>query len=121
MSNADENVYVAVEEPVRPTEVPITENDVIIDSHVSVVQRETLVTLLNEYRDAFAKNITELSCTDVIAMDITEAPGSLPVSLKPYRTSPSDRRIISTTLREWREAGIITDSTSPYASPGTSG
>lgn len=117
MSHADENVYVAAEEPVRPTKVPITENDVVIDSNVSVAQRETLVALLNEHRDAFAKNITELGCTDVIAMDITEAPGSLPVNLKSYRTSPSDRRIISTTLREWREAGIISDSTSLYASP----
>jgi len=93
--------YVAVEEQVRPTKVPITENDVVIDSNVSVAQRETLVALLNDYFDDFAKNITELGCcTDVIAMDITEAPGSLPVSLKPYRTSPSDRRIISTTLHE---------------------
>lgn len=117
MSHVDENVYVAVEEPVHPTKVPITENDVAIDMNVSVAQRETLVALLNEYRDAFAKNITELGCTDVIAMDIIEVPGSLPVSLKPYRTLPSDRRIIRTTLREWREAGIISDSTSPFASP----
>jgi len=66
MSYADENVYVAVEESDRPTKVPITENDVVIDSSVSVLQRETLVALLNEYRDAFAKNITELGCTDGI-------------------------------------------------------
>lgn len=117
VSRADDNVYVSVTESVRPTKVPITENDVVIDSHVSADQRETLVALLNEYRDAFAKNITELGCTDVIAMDISETPGSVPVSLKPYRTSPSDRRIISSTLQEWREAGIISDSISPYASP----
>lgn len=84
---------------------------------MSTTQREKLVALLNEYRNAFAKNITELGCTDVIAMDIVETTGSVPVSLKPYRASPSDRRIISTTLREWREAGIISDSTSSYASP----
>ncbi|KAF0702834.1 Uncharacterized protein FWK35_00039000, partial [Aphis craccivora] len=117
VSRADDNVYVSVTESVRPTKVHITENDVVIDSHVSADHRETLVALLNEYRDAFAKNITELGCTDVIAMDISETPGSVPVSLKPYRTSPSDRRIISSTLHEWREAGIISDSISPYASP----
>ncbi|KAL4097393.1 hypothetical protein QTP88_022181 [Uroleucon formosanum] len=91
VSRAHENVYVSVTEPVHPTKASITESDVVIDSHVSAAQRETLVALLNEYRDAFAKDITELCCTDVIAMDIAETPGSVPVSLKPYRTSPSNR------------------------------
>ncbi|KAL4082685.1 hypothetical protein QTP88_029745 [Uroleucon formosanum] len=116
VSRAHDNVYVSVTEPVYPTKAPITENDIVIDLHVSAAQRETLVALLNEYRDAFAKNITELGCTDVVAMDIAETPDSVPVSLKPYRTSPSDRRIISTTLREWLKAGRISDATSPYAS-----
>jgi len=73
--------------------------------------------LLNRYRDAFAKIIYELGCTDVIKMDIVVATGSEPVNVRPYRTSPTDRQTISTILDEWRRAGIIGDSNSPYASP----
>lgn len=50
-------------------------------------------------------------------MEIVETPGSEPVRQRPYRTSPSNRRIITNILDEWRAAGIVTDSTSPYASP----
>jgi len=50
-------------------------------------------------------------------MDITEIHDSAPVNLQPYRTSPSDRRLIADTIRDWKEAGIVSDSTSEYASP----
>lgn len=50
-------------------------------------------------------------------MDIVEVTGSDPVRQRPYRTSPSDRQAITHILDEWRSAGIISDSTSPYASP----
>lgn len=112
-----EDIYIAETEPVRPAKEPITADDVVIDTDVTEIQRESLVTLLNEHRDVFAKNIMELGCTNVISMDIAETPGSAPFRQKPYRTSPTDRRTIADTLRDWREAGIISDSTSSYASP----
>ncbi|XP_022168087.1 uncharacterized protein LOC111032163, partial [Myzus persicae] len=113
----DDEIYVAETEQQPPAKEPITVDDVVFDTNVTEVQRESLVELLNEYRDAFAKNIKELGCTNVISMDITEIPDSTPVSLKPYRTSPSDRRLIADTIRDWKEAGIVSDSTSQYASP----
>lgn len=62
-------VYVAETEPQPPVKEPITAYDVVYDANVTVVQRETLIELLNEYRDAFAKNIRELGCTNVVSMD----------------------------------------------------
>lgn len=37
--------------------------------------------------------------------------------MKPYKTSPTDRRKIAEILQEWKQAGIVSDSASPYASP----
>jgi len=113
----DDKIYVAEADQQPSTKEPITVDDVVFDANVTEVQRESLIELLNEYRDAFAKNIRELGCTNVISMDITEIPDSAPVNLKPYRTSPSDRRLIADTIRDWKEAGIVSDSTSQYASP----
>jgi hypothetical protein len=50
-------------------------------------------------------------------MDIVENPGSLPIKAKPYRTSPTDRKRITEILQEWKLTGIVSDSTSHYASP----
>jgi len=65
----------------------------------------------------FAKNIFELGCAKHVQMDIIETSGSVPISTKPYRTSPTDRKRIAEILREWRAAGIVSESTSPYISP----
>ncbi|KAL4097270.1 hypothetical protein QTP88_022070 [Uroleucon formosanum] len=50
-------------------------------------------------------------------MDIVENPGSVPINAKPYRTSPTDRKCITEILQEWNSAGIVSDSTLPYAIP----
>ncbi|XP_008178806.1 uncharacterized protein LOC103308002 [Acyrthosiphon pisum] len=113
----DDKINVAQNEQQSLAKEPITVDDVVFDANVTEVQRESLIEILNEYRDAFAKNIKELGCTNVISMDITEIHDSAPVNLKPYRTSPSDRRLIADTIRDWKEAGIVSDSTSQYASP----
>jgi len=61
--------------------------------------------LINRYRNVFAKSLNELSCTDIIKMDITKKPNSVPVSARPYKTSPTDRRVISDMLCEWKKVG----------------
>lgn len=50
-------------------------------------------------------------------MNIIETAGSQPVTIKPYRTSQKDRQTIADILSEWKHHGIISESTSPYASP----
>lgn len=111
------DVCVALVSAENPFSSPLTKSDVHIDEQVPDTVCHRLVLLINEYRDVFAKTLLELGCTDVHKMNIVEVIGSGPVRQKPYRTSPSDRRMISRILDEWKTAGIISDSTSPYASP----
>lgn len=41
----------------------------------------------------------------------------IPVVSKPYRISLSERETISRIVNEWKGAGIVTETNSPYASP----
>lgn len=111
------DIHTALVDANIPTPLPLVEQDVIIDPRVTADERTNLLKVINKYRDVFAKNLSELGCTDLLYMEIVETPGSVPVCQRPYRTSPSDRRIISNILDEWRAAGIVSDSTSSYASP----
>jgi len=108
--------YMAEVQASKPRE-PLTIDDVRINTSVTAEQREELMTLVNRYRNVFSKTLDELGCTDVVKMEIVETPDSAPINAKPYRSSPSDRRLISKILLEWKSAGIIFDSTSSYASP----
>jgi len=96
---------------------PITDDDIKIGPELDSTCRKTLLTLINEYRGAFAKSIGELGYTNVLTMDIMEIDNCTPVRLKPYKTSPTDRHTISKILEDWKRAGIVADSTSTYASP----
>jgi len=101
----------------QPFPSPIEQSDINLGAQISESERKELLQLINQYRDVFAKSLTDIGCTPLLEMDITEVTGSAPVRQKPYRTSPSDRRAIAEILNNWRSAGIISDSTSPYASP----
>lgn len=101
----------------RPVKEPVVLEDITVATDTTEDQQEALLQLLNKYRAAFAKNIYELGCTNVVQMDIVETKGSVPVCAKPYRTSPSDRQIIADIIRTWSKTGLVSDSTLPYASP----
>jgi len=101
----------------QPPVLPILLSYVNIDAQASETERRELLLIINNYRDVFAKTLTELGCTPLTEMYIVEVDGSGPVRQAPYRTSPTDRRMISDILNGWRAAGIISDSTSPYAIP----
>jgi len=117
-NDEDIQVYVA-ETDLRESTVrePIAADEVKVGPEISESDCVRLVDLINTYRDVFAKNIFELGCARDMQMDIIETPGSMPISTKPYRTSPTDRKRIAEILREWKAAGIVSESTSLYASP----
>lgn len=96
---------------------PIVEEDIDMGGSITQDQKRQLLTLVNKYRDVFAKNLNELGCTHMLEMDIQEIPGSAPVSCRPYKTSPTDRDTINQILLEWEQNGIISESKSAYASP----
>ncbi|KAK8788708.1 hypothetical protein V5799_021513 [Amblyomma americanum] len=96
---------------------PIHEKDVATGNDVTTKERQDLLKLLNQHRECFATNIEELGCTSLIEMDIVLKEGSTPVSSRPYRTSKEERETVQKIVSEWKDAGIVTESRSPYASP----
>ncbi|GBM67080.1 Retrovirus-related Pol polyprotein from transposon 412, partial [Araneus ventricosus] len=97
--------------------VPIILREINIDSNIENESKQELVQLLNEYRDCFALNISELGSTNLTKMDIKEVEELKPVCMKPYKTNAPERAAIKEIVREWRENGIVSDTRSPYASP----
>ncbi|XP_071056891.1 uncharacterized protein [Onthophagus taurus] len=95
-------------EPTRVTDAMIN-----CDGDESV--RNELVELCNEFRGCFALSVDELGCTNKTEMDIKDSGN--PVRKKPYRASFTEREKMKGILKEWREAGLVTQTTSPYASP----
>ncbi|CAC5424730.1 Retrovirus-related Pol polyprotein from transposon 297 [Mytilus coruscus] len=85
-------------------------------SDLSETQKYQLLTLLGQYRQAFAKDITELGCTK-IGKHIIDTGDANPVRQFPYRTTPKTKEEINTHLDEMEEQGIIRKRMSPWSSP----
>lgn len=93
----------------------ITEYQINYNQQFTAQQVNILVDLLNEYRQCFAFNLTELGCTNMVEMDI-QVEGE-PMASKPYRASVSEREIIDRIVSEWKAVGLASETSSPYASP----
>lgn len=74
---------------------PLTLEDITIGSSVKLKQQVVLLSLLNEYRNAFAVSSQELGCTNLVTIDIVEEKDSRPVVSQPYRTSMQERQQIA--------------------------
>lgn len=108
-------------ETVEPVETrnneEVTMDEIVVGSEVTHEQKTELWNILNRHREVIAKNIHEIGKTDLIEMDIEEKPESRPVMCKPYKTTQEEREKIREIVGEWKEAGIVTETNSPYASP----
>lgn len=96
---------------------PLTLEEVNIGSEINPVQQEELLTLLNDFKHCFARNLSELGCTDLVSMDIQLKDGEQPFHCKPYKTTASEREEIREIVGQWKDHGIVTETHSPYASP----
>lgn len=96
---------------------PIREDEVNVDPDTKPSDKRKLLELLNEYRMCFATEMSELGCAKGVAMPIDLVPDAKPFHSKPYRTSMKEREIIDSIVREWKANGIVSETTSPYASP----
>ena len=106
-----------IEAKVREREV----NDVLatrkeIDTDLEGEQAERALALINEYRDLIARNMAQLGCSNALEMNIETEDGKT-VCYRPYRLSYSEREQTKYLIKEMKEAGIVEDSCSPYASP----
>jgi hypothetical protein len=72
--------------------------------------------LLEEYQDVFATP-QGLPPERQYDHSIPTLPNAVPINSRPYRYSPLHKDEIEKQVRELLSAGLITPSTSPYASP----
>lgn len=96
---------------------PILEDEVQLGPSLTPNQRQRMLTLINDYADVFSFSLQELGCTDVLEARLDLLPGRLPERRKPYRLAPADREFLEAQVEDWRRAGIVTDTVSPFASP----
>lgn len=102
---------------IRTEKEPVTRGELNIGEDVSDEVANELTNLLNTYRDTIAKTIYEIGCTDLVTMDINEIPGSRPVMRRLYKASDKNREKIRKNVKEWKDVGVATETTSRYASP----
>lgn len=75
-----------------------------------------LLDLVNEFRDCFAADLSELGISKIGSMEITLL-DSEPVVYRPYRLSHSEREYVKEHIMELKKYGVVRDSQSPYSSP----
>ena len=100
-----------------PIKDPIHRDELNCGPMVDDEKKDELCTVVNEYRDCFAKNLSELGLTDKITMNIELTTPNAPINQKPYRVSQTDREDMKRIIREYRQLGIVTDTSSTHASP----
>jgi len=86
-----------------------------LDSTASLVP-SPMETLLTEFEDVFSKP-SSLPPQRTYDHTIPLLPDAVPVNSRPYRYSPMHKDEIERQVKELLQAGLITHSTSPFASP----
>ena len=76
-----------------------------------------LVSLLYEYKDAFASDINELPGVKGVEYEVKLQPGTRPKRQRQYRYSPELRQVIRDQLKEWEKAGIAKEGDSYWSHP----
>ena len=93
---------------------PVVEAEV--NTEVTGDDKYQLMSLLNEYKDLVARNMKQLGCTTLVEMDI-QLEDDQPTYYRPYRMAYSERRKVQEIVEELKDAGIVEDSFSSFASP----
>lgn len=94
----------------------ISSDDLNVDETVTAEQKTSLLHVLNRYRMCIALNVEEIGKTSLMEMNI-ETTNDDPVFRKPYRLSARDRDDLDNLITDYKKAGIIEETESPYASP----
>lgn len=105
---ADENIV-----ELRKKQLAITDFNL---KHLQHKQKQELGSLLMDYSDVFSKCLRTLGHTDLLSPKINLTHNHA-ISCKPYPIPESLRKQAKFQLDELKEANIITETTSDYASP----
>lgn len=92
------------------------DNSINCGPNIPSEQRKQLQNLLSKYNDCFLSGLKDLGLTAVGEM-VIELENTEPVAYRPYRMSLSERNLVREMVGEMLDAGIIRESSSPYASP----
>ena len=90
--------------------------DQVVEPSLSTNLRQKLLALINEYRDCFARETSELGKAKQGELEI-RLNDEEPVTYRPYRLSYAEREIVRRQISELKEHGLIRDSSSPYTTP----
>lgn len=115
LGNLNKNKYLQTNKICKESN-PLTLNDLNIGDNLNKIQIHQLLALVNEYKDCFARDMSELGCTNITTMDI-ELKDTTPVVYRPYRLSHTERAEVRAMVDELLQNNIIRESSSPYASP----
>ncbi len=87
------------------------------DTDLTPDEQTELRDLLHKHRDVFALNDKELGCATAVKHKITLVRDAYPVSLRAYRTNPTQKKIFEDQVQDMLEAGVIEESRSAWAAP----
>lgn len=87
-----------------------------VDKGLSLEQRDKLIALLQCFRDSFDCVQTTLGRTSAVSHEI-DTGSHAPLRQRPYRVSPTERRVIDEQVSDMLTRNVIRPSTSPWASP----
>lgn len=102
---------------VSETNDPIPSAAIDVNSELPSDEQKELREIVSRNNDLFAWKISQLSRTELLQHQIELIPGSIPPFQRPYRTSQAEEEFLQQQIIEYKNAGIIEDSCSPYSSP----
>ena len=94
----------------------ISDEEFIQQIKVSEEHKDEVGSILLKNRDVFAFSDNELGTTDLIEADI-DTGDHKPINVRPYRIPLGQRQVLSDTIDEMLESGIIRPSMSPWGFP----
>ena len=95
-------------------DVPVTSEE--MDTDLEGEQAERVLELLNEYKDLVSRKMSQIGCTNLLEIDI-ELDDNKPVFYRPHRLAYGEREQMKDWIKDLKNADIIEDSNSPFASP----
>ena len=87
-----------------------------IGDGISEQEKVDLKLFLSNYRDCFAKDMTELGFTTWVELELNTGTAA-PIRSTPWRVSHAQKEIIKEQIQEMLQHDIIEPSSSPWASP----
>ncbi|CAF5146231.1 unnamed protein product, partial [Rotaria magnacalcarata] len=95
--------------------ISTTDNEVsLINTDLDKCQKEKIKQLIHKFPDVFNE---QPGRTKKLQHQINLVPDAQPVNSPPFRYAPTRKQIIEQNLNEMLDQGIISPSTSPWASP----